>query len=204
VKIADLKNNCCLVAMHLLSDHTDEDILAACYRVPGWKPGRGMRLSQSSEACTWLGIRLEHVPLSRYFTLAQFCKEHEDGTYWVTVNGHALVVHDGKILDPNFARSGRGSRRRVIRAHRCLNPGSRLPEPIVMNKKLPSDPLVRFVATVQQARQRNTRGFSIYWNCLLHLRDIEEGYCHLSDLEVYGYTRKMFRADRRRGFVVIA
>lgn len=44
-------------------------------------------------------------------SLAEFCRAHSVGRYWVEVTGHALAVVNGKILDHS-----RKVRRRVMRA----------------------------------------------------------------------------------------
>lgn len=46
-------------------------------------------------------------------TLAQFCKNHPEGRYWVFVRGHALAVIDGIVYDHKH-----GPRRRVAFAFR--------------------------------------------------------------------------------------
>lgn len=46
-------------------------------------------------------------------TLAEFCREHRHGRYWVGVTGHALVVENGRVCDHSDKM-----RRRVDKAWR--------------------------------------------------------------------------------------
>ena len=55
------------------------------------------------------------LPDNYYITLAEFCREHPRGRYWVGVTGHALVVENGRICDHSEK-----PRRRVDMAWRVL------------------------------------------------------------------------------------
>ena len=49
-------------------------------------------------------------------TLAEFCREHRHGRYWVGVTGHALVVEGGRVCDHSDKM-----RRRVDKAWRIYD-----------------------------------------------------------------------------------
>lgn len=55
-------------------------------------------------------------------TLAKFIRSHPTGTYLIIVKGHALVIRDGQIIDPNW-HGRRAARRQVWIAYRIDNPG---------------------------------------------------------------------------------
>jgi hypothetical protein len=55
-------------------------------------------------------------------TLAQFARAHSTGTHIVIMKGHAAVVREGRIIDPNW-RGSRAARRRVWISYRIDNAG---------------------------------------------------------------------------------
>lgn len=55
-------------------------------------------------------------------TLAQFARAHSTGTHIVIMKGHAAVVREGRIIDPNWSGS-RAARRRVWISYRINNAG---------------------------------------------------------------------------------
>lgn len=82
--------------------------------------GRKNRRGTSTENCRDAIARCPKTRMSgRQYgkadmpTLAQFCKDHPEGRYWVFVSGHALAVIDGVIHDHKH-----GPRRKVKFAYR--------------------------------------------------------------------------------------
>lgn len=51
------------------------------------------------------------LPHDEYPTLAEFCRVHPVGRFWINANAHALAVVNGKVCDHSPCR-----RRRVYRA----------------------------------------------------------------------------------------
>ena len=146
--IKNYANNCTLVALqHVLADTvTDQEIVDAALN-RGWVPGKGMTHYQYTRVGQDLGLRLKSVELPRYaskavhykrydpvwdehydatrwvtkrVTLAEFCKMHPKGVFFVSTRTHALVVRDGVVWDPNCASSTMG--RGVESADEVLNP----------------------------------------------------------------------------------
>lgn len=74
--------------------------------------GRGSHMGPVSDAYPAALKRVSGLPM-RSITLAEFCRVHNTGRYWVEVTGHALAVVNGKILDHS-----RKVRRLVVRAWR--------------------------------------------------------------------------------------
>lgn len=81
-------------------------------RAHGRVKGRGCHMS--APAASYPGVfdkvkGLEHDEIS----LAEFCRAHKVGRYWVAVTGHALAVINGKVVDHS-----RAVRRRIDYAYR--------------------------------------------------------------------------------------
>lgn len=137
---------CGPTALHEVADAdwTADDVLEACTAcAPGLWLGKGMRVDALQDAMDMLCLsyerhtqhRLSHIDLydlmcgsprgraaTRFPTLAQFARENPRGVHVVIVKDHALVVRDGKVVDPNW--EGRSAlRRRVRESFHVHNPG---------------------------------------------------------------------------------
>jgi len=55
-------------------------------------------------------------------TLAQFARAHSTGVHIVIMKGHAAVIREGRIIDPNWV-GRRAARRRVWISYRIENAG---------------------------------------------------------------------------------
>lgn len=125
-----MKNNCTLVAVREVCRLPDADIFTA-FRKHGYKDNKGLPNYQWIKAAKELGLVMEEVGTriegkaytnygAVHQTLSQFLKLYPTGVYFVSVNSHALVVRDGKVVDHN-KRDSLGLRRPVYFAHRVLN-----------------------------------------------------------------------------------
>lgn len=61
-------------------------------------------------------------------TIHRFMKSHPIGTFFVVVRGHALLIHNGKVFDPNFANYG--IQRRILEVHRIVNADLEVTTPV--------------------------------------------------------------------------
>lgn len=149
MEINRLRNNCTLVAVQEITHEDDAKIINA-FLARGYKKGRGTvapvylgvleDLGYAYEEVdtvnpgrkpkwgtknhrTWWGEEREvrtYYHARKYLTVSQFCRKHEFGTFLVRVDGHALVVRNGRMIDPNHVRSS-GMKRRVKGAWRITN-----------------------------------------------------------------------------------
>lgn len=176
-KIEQFANNCTLVAVREVTGRSDEEIIRA-FEEKGWKrghgfatvryvaivknvfghsvkevdttiPGRKMLDSWVTYTDSW-GDRRERFTRSYKMTLAMFSKNYPTGTYLITVPGHALVVRDGRVIDPNYSKVGMS--RRVISAFLIEDAA---PSYYARSQVVPlgrgEDPLVRFVGVSQRS-----------------------------------------------------
>lgn len=232
LKVDGLGRNCTLVAAReLLGAEREADILAA-WLAFGWKPGSGAYEHHYVPALRRLGLDLQPVEIEgaswkwvgevvelecgeirdrrlvyRGPTLAKFCARHLQGAYLVRVNGHALVVRDGQVVDPNYRSRGPALRRRVRSAYLVRNaaPSAALAAAAapVVRRELPrgGDPMVRFVLPSRrrrgaQARQREDMARRIVLG--------RGGAVPLSVLEhEAGYTRADARWDVLQGVLQV-
>lgn len=134
-EISKMRNNCTLVAVHEVSRKPAEEIFKA-FRNHGYKDNKGMVNHQWIGAARELGLELEEVNSRRdknggtawdgrrwsesKLTLGEFIKIFVKGVYLISVQGHALVVREGKVIDKNYSKLS--LRRRVYVIHRVLNP----------------------------------------------------------------------------------
>lgn len=148
IKIEHFTNNCTLVAVKEVSGASDRVILDL-FQKRGYIPHHGTRDVQYMGVLTDLGIRWEEVKTgidgrtnlvwgktacgsstlkwnsARFMTLKQFCVSNPEGVFVVRGNGHAWVVRDGRVIDPNVASQAKKKlSRRVEAAWRILNPAS--------------------------------------------------------------------------------
>jgi len=220
LRIGSYRGNCCLVAMqNAMPTLNEADVVRTCKR-NGFRSGRGMFKAQWLNAARELGLELQPIDMfglsNRRQTLTAFCREAHTGTYLVQVSRHLLVIHNGRIVDPNCPN--RTGRRRVKSAFFVLNstrtstspifdpshgrvipanvPKARVPRTRPMpvptptrrkGQRLPQDPQFRFTKTVT----RNGQTFGP-----------TTGVYVLSNMT--RYTRKQFRHDLRQGNVVLA
>lgn len=209
--LSQYRNNCVPVALTLVSQRSEQDVLELCIR-HGYTERSGMYQRGWVDVAHLLGLNPQPVPVTRDgaglyahaysgMTLAAFCKTYRDGVYLVRVRNHLLVVNRGVVVDPNMRR--RGARRCVFSAFRIV---SDLPAP--RPEKLPDDPVVRFVRRPEHARRSGSDGYSRY------VTAYDLGTARLSEVLVRAeeraarfnlqpYTRKDFRADLRKGNVII-
>lgn len=146
-RIEAFNNNCTLVAVKFVLNgtKTDDELLAA-FRAEGYIDNHGMRHERWTGAAERLGLQLEKVKIPRKegkyvrqiratlwddqdlvqrwvpgrYTLAEFCRDHPVGTFFVSLRAHAVVVTNGKLWDPNCANQtmarGVEAAKRVINA----------------------------------------------------------------------------------------
>ena len=205
------RNNCCPVALTLVSQRHEQEVLELCL-AHGYTERAGMFEHQWVAVALKLGLMPRPVAVSRDraslfggtrdgITLHEFCKTYRDGVYLVRARSHLLVVNRGVVVDPNMKR--RGGRRRILSAFRVT---TNLPAP--RPDKLPDDPVVRFVRHPNHARRVGSDGYNRY------VTAYDIGPARLSDVlaraaeraarfNVQPYTRKDFRADLRKGNVII-
>jgi hypothetical protein len=205
------RNNCVPVALQLVSQRPEQEVLELCIR-HGYTERSGMFERGWVEAARLLGLLPRPVAVSRDrasllggaysgMTLHEFCKTYRDGVHLVRVKGHLLIVNRGVVVDPNMRR--RGGRRRVFSAYRVV---SDLPAP--RPDKLPDDPVVRFVRIPLDARRLGSDGHRRY------VTAYDSDPARLSEVlaraerraqawNLPPYTRKDFRADLRKGNVII-
>lgn len=153
--ISDFRNNCTLVAARELTGRPDAEIMHAFLEYANWTPGNGCYQHNVLSTLRLLGAQTKDITLNwRKFqepTLGQFCADYPQGSFYVSVRGHALVVRDGHIIDPNY--SGRlAKRRRVLCAVQILNPP---PSPVTLPPRQltrGSDPVVRMQSMPSNAR----------------------------------------------------
>lgn len=109
---ANETNDCTVLSLACLFGWTYGKARAAM-RVAG---GRQDRKSASMHVAASMIpglVELGHPTPEETLSLAQFCRVHRRGRYWVNVTGHALAVIDGKIHDHSYS-----PRRRVRYAWR--------------------------------------------------------------------------------------
>lgn len=199
------------MALTLVSQRPEQEVLELCIR-HGYTERSGMFEREWLEVARTLGLVPRPVVVSRDraslvggtysgMTLHEFCKTYRDGVHLVRVRGHLLVVNRGIVVDPNMRK--RGARRRVFSAFRVV---TNLPAP--RPEKLPDDPVVRFVRIPTNARRLGSEGHARY------VTAYDSGPARLSEVlaraerraqawNLKPYTRKDFRADLRKGNVII-
>lgn len=199
MSIAAEPNNCFPVALSQICTIDESNILSACVARGFNSRVAGMPTHEIPATMRDLGIEFTEVrsgDIRRCSsngvsqpTTAQFAKNHREGTYLVLVTGHAIVIHNGKVFDPNM-KSLR-SRARVWYAY--LIPNS----PIVDKKrgtKFPKDPSFRTCR--QNPFRRGTANFRAFQDMLSTHRPTWDTVLRLSDTT---FTRKAFRYMVNRG-----
>jgi hypothetical protein len=242
MKIDGLRGNCTLVATRELTGLPDETITERFLK-DGWKPGTGWYTGSVVAYLREWGFQVEHVDLTsesgaapytrrvhrRWYgevtvyvqnglTLKQFGKKYPTGAYLVTINRHALVVRDGRIVDPNFSKER--TRARVKSAYRVVNAAESLyfkQKPHKARKdrlRRNGDPLVGFVG--YSIRRANTEGRNRETTAVRYLnlngwnRGAHPGFpllpmVRLSELvSKTEYTRADAAHDIRHGRLVVA
>lgn len=79
-------------------------------RAHGRVKGRGCHMSAPAASYPAVFTKVQGLEPDE-ISLAEFCRTHKVGRYWVEVTGHALAVVNGKVVDHS-----RKVRRRVQRA----------------------------------------------------------------------------------------
>lgn len=178
--IEHFSSNCTLVATREVTGRPDREIIDE-FLAAGWKPDHGFSTHKYMNIIrTKFGHEIEEVPTKvpgrswssttyvdqygyeRYrsspahrMTLSMFVEAYPTGTYMVAVTGHALVVRDGRVVDPNFRKVGMG--RRVVIAHLIKNPA---PSHYIKHEIVPlqrgEDPLVAFVGVSQRSDSQDS------------------------------------------------
>jgi hypothetical protein len=169
--------------------------------------GKGMPTFQWIGASETLGLKLEELQMTKvlrsnriykgdkcfwYPTLAQVLQQYPKGVYFVRIKGHALVIRDGRVIDPNMGKGK--TRATVYNVWKIHNPA----EPKLGTKiKFFKAPTGRKGATLDRRRQ----AFFYIRNCPnWSERDslpMEEVFANTS------YTRKDFENDFRKGLVTL-
>lgn len=81
-------------------------------RAHGRENGQGHHMHRPAESYPAVFSKVQGIP-HEGISLAEFCRAHKVGRYWVAVTGHALAVINGKVVDHS-----RGVRRRIDYAYR--------------------------------------------------------------------------------------
>lgn len=125
--IRSKRNNCVLRALKYVSGKTDAEIFEAVRRY-GYKDHDGMYQDKYHAAARDLGIVLDFKTSgwrdNKFLTLGKTLRLLKDGTYFVRVKGHLLVVENGLLVDKNY-RYRPALKRRVIDVYKVLNPVAR-------------------------------------------------------------------------------
>lgn len=136
---------------------------------------------------------------ARFITLKEFLRRFQRGTFIVGVDGHALVVRDGRIIDLNM-RSTRTSRR-VKSATQIMNPAPTRVGHLLQSYQLQKgeDPMVQFVGLTTRgpstaARRREFEAQSRAGNKPIRLSVL---------LRETSYTRRDAAWDLRTGRLVV-
>lgn len=167
-KIDHLRSNCTLVAAREVTGKSDEEIIAA-FLARGYKWNKGTHASVYINAIRDLGFTVERTVVAkegekdrlkftgrtnmwgnevyRYeraaLTVGAFAKKHKRGTFVVSDGGHAFVIRDGIVVDPNLERRGAMRRRKLVDAYKVVDaaPSRKLVE---TRLKRNADPYVKF------------------------------------------------------------
>lgn len=161
--------NCVPKALAIVCEglRTEAEVLETCFK-HGFNKRHGTRISCGMYTYDWLnaatelGLELERVDtscaqgsatysawgmrLERYeMTLGEFTRKFNTGVYLICVPGHALVVNNGVIVDPNY---GRNHARRHVKFARLVKNSVLKP---VAPARITGNPLIRFVRHEFQA-----------------------------------------------------
>lgn len=118
--IGSKDSNCVLVAFKNTCSWLDEQhIIDVGVSNKFYDPQFGVLHVLMEKYMDYLGILYKRVPKKEMNTIHRFAKEHPTGVYLLQVHGHALVLNNGKIWDPNLQNYG--IQRPVENAHLILN-----------------------------------------------------------------------------------
>lgn len=118
--------SCVPTALHEVApaDVDPDTVWQLCQeRSEALRRGEGMYYHEALDVLHKLGVHYQ--PGARRWprrTLAAFVQEEPRGVWLVWVRGHALVVRNGKVIDPNWG-GRRALRRRVQACQLILNAG---------------------------------------------------------------------------------
>ena len=130
------RNNCVLVALREVSNLPDEAILSAV-RKHGYREDKGMYQGHYHAAAQNLGLLLGETVRPQAFFPAEASSGHvyslpfrkmtinkvlphlSKGVYFLRVEGHVMVVRDGRLVDHNWSKAS--LRRRVLDVTQVLN-----------------------------------------------------------------------------------
>lgn len=121
------KNNCFLLAMKEACSWLDEKHIIDVGMVNNfYHPKSGSKTGLLTKYMDHLGIQYE-VTYKKSFketrsevpTIKRFVEQNPDGVFIIGVNGHALVLNNGRIVDPNMGNYG--IQRKVTHAFKILN-----------------------------------------------------------------------------------
>lgn len=216
-------NNCTLVAVREISGRSDEEIIDGFLK-KGWRPGRGAYTYQYYGVLSDLGIEMERVNTviegrsayvmtkatewedgeyransSYYMTARQFAEAYPEGVYLVASSGHAFVVRDGVIVDPNL--SNKRTRQRIVSAMRIVNPApSRYT--FVKSKEITKDTRVRFEGVTR--RRQTSKSFAKEVKAWYVARKTIDGIVTVGELtKGTGYTMDYAKWDIAKGRLVV-
>ena len=233
ISIHHFTNNCSLVAVKEVSGAPDRVILDH-FQNRGYIPHCGTMDHQYLGVLLDLQIKFENISTlvvgrsylvestdddgyrpfrsnpARYTTLKQFCKDHPEGVYLVRGNGHAWVVRDGRVIDPNVASGARKKfGRRVENAWHILNPApSTYAEKVgaeTYKLKRGEDPLVRF-RYPSTFRKRGTKCFAQEYQARCYINQFAKvsGRVRLSELiNSTTYDRSIAAWDLKHGHLEV-
>lgn len=234
--ISQLRNNCTLVAVKEVTGLPDEVIVKA-FLAAGYVPHKGTMVHQYMRVLTNLGFKHEDVRTSKHvsmyverrdgydtvfsanvafwMTLGQFVREYPKGVFVVRQNGHAFVVREGRIVDPNAAKGARKHlRRRIIDAFRISDPASTTYGKDVgietYKLKRGDNPIVYF-RHMGSDRRRGTKGYAMEVQARHY---ISYTMLHAAGSPVYGvrlndlvrettYSRSYAAYDLSRGILAV-
>lgn len=117
-------NACVLVAFKNACSWLDEQHIRDVGLVNKFYSPRGGTISgEIPKYMDHLGIQYKDVPLPPInepkLTIHRFSKKHSLGVFLILVNGHALLLNNGRVFDPNLTNYG--IQRKVNQAFEILN-----------------------------------------------------------------------------------
>lgn len=194
--IAAMRNNCVLRALQHVSGKTDAEIFEAVRR-HGYRDHHGMFQHLYHRAADDLGIKLDFETAGwrdyKPQTLGSFLRRVKDGTYFVRVKGHLLVVENGRLVDKNY-RHRPALKRHIIDVYKVLNPVARAAGEFI--KVIRGNP--RRFGTAAWQRYEVMRAY-LRGNDNVTKKDLLKGTAHLD----YAYRINDYTWDLKRGNIIL-
>ncbi len=139
----DTENACTMIAIQEVTQKTNKQILSAATK-RGYTEGKGMKPEDWRKVATDLGFKQRTVSIKTEdyreraeaegirlgkgteLTINQFRKLFPEGTYFLSVKRHAIVLRDGHVVEVEGAET-LGHRRRLRMATKVLSPAEPAP-----------------------------------------------------------------------------